>query len=62
MRLIDNQGVILHQHAILLNFSQQNTVGHQFDQRVVTHLIVKTNFIAHRAAKRRIKLMRDTSR
>ena len=31
MRFIDNDRVILRQHPVILNFRQQDTVGHQFD-------------------------------
>ena len=62
MRFIDDQRVVLHQHAILLDFGQQNTVRHQFDQRVVTDLIGKADFIADRVAKRGVQLIGNTVR
>ena len=35
VRFIDDQRVVLHQQAVLLNFRQQDTVGHQLDQGIV---------------------------
>ena len=48
MRFIDNDGVVLHQQAILLDLRQQNTVGHQLD------------LIADTAARLRLQLLGDT--
>ncbi|MNG80789.1 hypothetical protein D3C79_394280 [compost metagenome] len=57
VRFIDNQRVVLHQQPILLDFRQQNTVGHQLDQRIFTDLIVKAHLITDAAAERRFQLI-----
>ena len=51
VRLINDDGVILHQQAILLDFRQQDPVGHQFNLRQVADLVVKPHFIADTAAQ-----------
>ena len=56
VRFIDNDGVVLRQHAIVLNLGQQNTVGHQFDQRGIANLIVKSHFITDDTAHRNLQL------
>ncbi|CAH0222388.1 hypothetical protein SRABI106_01993 [Rahnella aquatilis] len=60
MRFIDDQRVVLHQHAILLDLRQQNTVGHQLNEGVFTDLIVKANFITDRVTERGIQLIGNT--
>ncbi len=60
MRFIDNDGVVLHQQAILLDLSQQNTVGHQLDHGVVADVIAKADLIADTAARLRLQLLGDT--
>ncbi|MNV06135.1 hypothetical protein D3C71_964970 [compost metagenome] len=62
MRFIDDDGVVLHQQAILLDFSQQNPVGHQFDHRVVADVIAKTHFIADATTRLRLQLLGNTVR
>ncbi|MNH20902.1 hypothetical protein D3C79_806900 [compost metagenome] len=57
VRLIDDQGVVLHQQAILLYFGQQDTVGHQFDQGIFTHLIVEAHLVADAATQRGFQLI-----
>ena len=60
MRFIDNDGVVLHQQAILLDLRQQNTVGHQLDHGVVADVIAKPDFIADATARLRLQLLGDT--
>ena len=62
VRLIDNDGVVLHQQPILLDFRQQNTISHQLDLGGVADLIVKTHLIADAAAERGFQLLGDTVR
>ena len=59
VRLIDNDGVILQQQTILLNFRQQDAVSHQLHLRGVADLIVKAHFIADAAAERGFQLLGD---
>ncbi len=60
MRLVDDQRVILHQHAVLLDLRQQNTVGHQLNQGILAHLIAKAHLVADASSQRGLKLMSDT--
>ncbi|MND79692.1 hypothetical protein D3C80_714390 [compost metagenome] len=50
VRFIDNQRVVLHQQPVLLDFRQQDPVGHQLDQGVFADLIVKAHLITDAAA------------
>ncbi len=47
MGLIDNQGVVFAEKSIVLNFCQQNTIGHQFDGSFGRTLVGKAHLIAH---------------
>ena len=47
MGLVDDQGVIATQHRVRLNFRQQNTVGHKFDQSGGTDLIGESHLVTH---------------
>ena len=60
MRFIDNDRVVLHQQAILLNFRQQDPIGHQFDHGVVADVIAETHLIADTPARLRLQLFGDT--
>ena len=62
VRFIDNDGVILHQQTILLNFRQQDTVGHQLHHGVVADVIAKAHLITDASARLRLQLFRDTVR
>ena len=45
MGFVNNQRIVLIQKAILLNFCQQNPIGHQFDVTVRRTTVVKTHFV-----------------
>ena len=60
VRFIDNDGVVLHQQPILLDFRQQNTVGHQLNHGVIADVVAKADFIANAAARLRLQLFGDT--
>ena len=60
MRFIDDDGVVLHQQPILLDFRQQNTVGHQLDHGVVANVVAKTDLIADAAARLALQLFGNT--
>ncbi len=62
MRFVNNDGVVLHQQAVLLDLCQQDTVGHQFDHRVITDVIAETHFVADATARLRLQLFRNTVR
>ena len=62
MRFINDDGVVLHQQAILLNFCQQYAVGHQLDHRVVADMVAKTDFIADTTARLGLQLFGNTVR
>ena len=47
MGLVNDQGVIATQHWVRLDFRQQNTVGHEFDQSGGTDLIGESHLVAH---------------
>ena len=51
MGLVDDQGVIATQHWVRLNFCQQNTVGHEFDQSGGTDLIGESHLVADDLAR-----------
>ncbi len=59
MRFINNDGVVLHQQAVLLDLRQQDTVGHQLDLSGITDLIVKTHLIANAATEAGFQLVGD---
>ena len=45
--LINNQGVVFAEVAVILDFGQQNTVGHQFDIAVRRTLVGEAHLVAH---------------
>ncbi len=53
MRFVNNDGVVLHQQAVLLDLRQQDTVGHQLDHRVITYVIAETHFVTDATARLR---------
>ena len=60
VRFIDNNGVVLHQQPVLLDFRQQNTVGHQLNHRIVADVIAEANFVTDAAAWFRLQLLGNT--
>ena len=62
MRFVNNDGVVLHQQAVLLDLRQQDTVGHQLDHRVITYVIAETHFVTDATARLRFQLFRNTVR
>ncbi|MND85515.1 hypothetical protein D3C80_774430 [compost metagenome] len=62
MRFIDDNRVVLHQQAILLDFGQQNTVGHQLDHGVIANMIAETHFVTDAAARLGLQLFGNTIR
>ena len=62
MRFVNNDSVVLHQQAVLLDLRQQDTVGHQLDHRVITYVIAETHFVTDATARLRFQLFRNTVR
>ena len=52
MGLIDNEGVVLAQELIILNFSQQYAISHQLNKALARTLIGEAHLITHRIAQR----------
>ncbi len=57
MGLVDDDGVVLFQVAVVLGLGEQNAVGHQFDQRTVLALILEAHLIADQLTERRTDLL-----
>ena len=51
VRLVDDQGVVIFQQRIAVDFRQQNAVGHQLDAGVGRHLVVEAHLVADCAAE-----------
>lgn len=51
MRFVDDDGVVLRQVFIILNFGQQNPIGHHLNQTLFMHLIVKTDLVTHQLSQ-----------
>ena len=47
MRLVNNERGVLAQQLIVLNFGEQNTVGHEFNGAVLAHLRGETHLVTH---------------
>ncbi|CCK14563.1 putative periplasmic protein kinase ArgK and related GTPases of G3E family [Cronobacter universalis NCTC 9529] len=62
VRLIDNDGVVLHQQTVLLDLRQQDPVGHQLDHGVVADVIAKANFITDATARLGLQFFGDAVR
>ena len=60
VRLINNDGVILHQQAILLDFRQQDTVGHQLNHGVFADVVAEADFITDTATRLALQLFGNT--
>ena len=61
MGLVNNDGVILIEMGILLSFSQQHPVGHNFDVSVAAGSIFETYLISHRFPDLFSELLRNPS-
>ena len=62
MRFVNDDGVVLHQQAILLDFRQQNTVGHQLDHGVIANVVAESHLVTDAAARLRLQLFGNTVR
>ncbi len=60
--LIDDDSVVLHQQAVLLDLGQQNTIGHQLDHRVLADMIAEAHLITDSAAWLAFQLLGNTIR
>src|SRR5436853_7774384 len=52
MRFVDDYGLVFPQIAIALGLSQQNPVGHEFDEGLLIGLIGKANLAANLTTER----------
>ena len=60
VRFVNDDGVVLHQQAILLDFRQQNTVGHQLDHGVIADVVAESHLITNAATRLRLQLFGNT--
>ncbi|MND72751.1 hypothetical protein D3C80_643100 [compost metagenome] len=60
--LIDDDGVVLGQHAVVLDLRQQDTVCHQLDVGLLAHLIGKAHLVTHVMPKFGLHLFGNTGR
>ena len=62
MRFVDDEGVVLRQPAVVLDFRQQDAVGHELDRGGVADRVVEAHLVADRAAQRHLQLFRHPPR
>ena len=60
--LIDDDGVVLGEHAVVLDLGQQDTVCHQLDVGLLAHLIGKAHLVTHVMPKFGLHLFGNTGR
>ena len=60
VRFINDEGVIAQQLRIMLNFGQQDTVGHQLDSRMLIGIVGKTHLKTDRFTQRHLQLFGQT--
>ena len=47
MRLVDDQGVVVAQLGVAVQFGQQDAVGHQLYERAIAHPVGEPDFVPH---------------
>ncbi|MCY1354892.1 hypothetical protein D9M69_412900 [compost metagenome] len=57
--LVDDDGVVLLEEAVVLGLGEQDAVGHQLDQRAVLALVLEAHLVADQLAERRADLLGD---
>ncbi|MCY1343856.1 hypothetical protein D9M69_298810 [compost metagenome] len=57
--LVDNDGVVAFEEAVVLGFGQQDAVGHQLDQAAFVGLVLETHLVAHQFTQGAADLFRD---
>ncbi len=62
MGLIDDDGVVLGEHPVVLDLGEQNTVGHQLDVGLLAHLIGKAHLVTHVVTEFGLHLLGNTGR
>ena len=62
MGLIDDQGIVGEEPAIVLQLGQEDPVRHELDVGVGPDPVAETDLVAHRVADLAAELMRDTRR
>ncbi len=61
MGFIDDDGVVTIKKSIILGLGEQDTVGHQFDQRLFRALIGKAHLKAHQFTQWRRQLISNSA-
>ncbi len=62
MRLINHQQIVFAETRVTTCLGKENTIGHQFDRRVVAGDFLKTHLVAHQLSQRLPQLLGDTLR
>ena len=62
MGLVDDDGVVLFQEAVVLGLGQQDAVGHQLDQAGVAGMVLEAHLVADQLAQRRADLLGHAGR
>ncbi|SAF75014.1 Uncharacterised protein [Enterobacter kobei] len=62
VRFVDDDGVVLHQQAILLDFRQQDTVSHQLDHGVIADVVAESHLVTDAATRLGLQLFGNTVR
>ncbi|MCY1410440.1 hypothetical protein D9M71_258090 [compost metagenome] len=57
--LVDDDGVVAFEEAVVLGFGQQDAVGHQLDQAAFVGLVLETHLVAHQFTQGAADLFRD---
>ncbi len=59
---VDDDRVVAFEEAVVLGFSQQDAVGHQFDQGIGVALVLEPHLVAHQPAQRGAQFLGHTRR
>ncbi|MCY1510234.1 hypothetical protein D9M68_446050 [compost metagenome] len=60
--LVDDDGVVALEEAVVLGFGQQDAVGHQLDQAALVGLVLEAHLVAHQFAQGAADLLRHPRR
>ena len=60
MRFINNDGIVFTQESIVTQFSQQDTIGHQLNNRLRRTLLIKANLEADSITELLAQFFSDT--
>ena len=62
MGLINDEGVVVIQKPVMLNFSQQDAIGHQLDKSVAARLVPESNLVTDRLTDRLAQFLGNSGR